>query len=499
MAGPGRHEGEQTVYASREIEANGRSPRRAKRRSQNPLISDVEQSTAGISGFAATLEERIKLSNGLGAENIHTQLVSNEDGDYRDICVSIPFKYTGLTDTQLGSLRRLVSTVAGTGTDKLQDKAIEHKDQKYWMVTTDAIVVESDMEFMKNGLFFDQEDSDEAIITTSGTLSLRHNITDGDSPSETLMVYEAVMVSLILAGKIDISTTEKEKETQVFRRELFMDIYQEMLSEYMPGISREQLLGVDEQIDDIDTNLYAPLKRGEGTPMNSLLVGAPGTGKSMMGRHFMTDRDVLTVPLGIDSLGKLEHGILDEVTKLKSMFGLPAVLFFDDIEGLLEKGISRTADGGSTQIVDVAARSKALSLLDRMADTYEVYMLCTLNHPDVEAAFLRRFNPVYFPLPTEDQRRHFLQATVPQRDLDGVTYEALVGQLTSNSEGHNYNGLALITAYLENLLAKEGGELDEARYLELVQLAHRKAKQRTDIAGLKRFDDAARKMVQEDI
>jgi SpoVK/Ycf46/Vps4 family AAA+-type ATPase len=497
MAGPGRLEGEQTIYASREKEANGTKPRRAKRRSQNPLISNVEQSTAGISSFAVALEELIKSRNGLAAENIHTQLVSNEDGDWRDICVSIPFKYTGLTDAQLVSLKRLVSTVAGT--DKLQEKAIKHKDQKYWMVTTDTIEVESDLDFLKNGLFFDQEDSHDAGIPRSGILSLRHNITDGEAPSETMMVYESVMVSLILAGKIDISTAEREKESLGFRKNLFMDIYQNMLSEYMPGVSREQLLGVDEQIDDIDTNLYAPLKSGEGTPMNSLLVGAPGTGKSMMGRHFMTDRDVLTVPLGIEKLGSLEHGILDEVIKLKSMFGLPAVIFFDDIEGLLEEGMSRTVGGVTTQSIDAAARSKALSLLDRMADTYEVYMFCTLNHPDVEAAFLRRFNPVYFPLPTEHQRRHFLQATIPQRNLDEETYESLVDQLTNDSEGHNYNGLALINAYLENLLSKEGAPVDQARYLELVYMARRKAKQRIDVAGLKRFDDAAKQMVQKDV
>ncbi len=328
-------------------------------------------------------------------------------------------------------------------------------------------------------------------------LEIRRSPYRGGS-SEAEMVYETVMASLILAGKIDLSSEEALKETFPFRRKLFLHIYHELLEEMMPFVKRDDIHGLDEQIADINTNLYGPLTRGVGKPMNTLLVGAPGVGKTLVGNYFASRSDVLTVPLPVDYLENFERYVAPLLSRVKSAFGIPVVILVEDVEGLLEAAISIDASGGMSQIINPEKRAKALSLLERMQDTHGMYLLCTLNHPDVEAAFLRRLNTIYFPLPSDNQRRVVLEKIIDPGRLPNGDHQAVVEKFLGLTKNFNYSVLMLITDYVANIeqvQESNGHHLEGQGYEDALMVGCNKAKSRLSKASIVRFDKAARKMV----
>lgn len=319
---------------------------------------------------------------------------------------------------------------------------------------------------------------------------------DHDGPSEVDSVYETVMSSLIVAGEIDISSEQALEETFPFRKSLYLHIYHELLEEMMPFARREDIYGLDEQITDIETHLYGPLRRRNGNPMNTLLAGAPGVGKTFVGSYFASQRDVLTVPLAVQYLHDFEHSTAPRLSRIKEAFDVPVVLLVEDVESLLESAISVDASGGMHQVIDPQRRAQALSLLERLQDTYKMYLMCSLNHPDVETAFLRRLNTIYFPLPTRNQREIMLKEVIDPNRFPEGDYQRVVEEFLEMTDGFNYSGLSLISEYVTNIeLANDGRKLEGDEYESALKVARNKSKSRLSKAGLIRFDQAARKMI----
>lgn len=330
------------------------------------------------------------------------------------------------------------------------------------------------------------------------TLELRYNNESrwGAPFTEVEFSYLAVISSLIIAGGIDLSSPEGITKSLDLRRSIFMDIYQMMLGEYQPPVAREEICGLDEQITDVEQNLYDPLTNKGGTPMNTLLVGAPGVGKTFVSRFFATRRDVVTIPVSIDELvHAFDHYLLPTIRRVTGGLGFPTVLAVEDIERLLERAISVDTDGKTSQVIDPAERSKALNLLERMQDTHEIYLMASLNHPDVEAAFLRRFNHVYFPLPSAEQREFMLRKIISQGPLKGDAYNAFVNESAANTEGFNYSGLSLVPQYTRNFSLGRDGNLTSEEYLAMLGEALEKSRQRTSLQNLAQFDQSARTMI----
>lgn len=328
-------------------------------------------------------------------------------------------------------------------------------------------------------------------------LELRYRQDDRNAAfSEVEFGYMAAVTSLIVAGKVDLSSQEGVNGSLGSRRDIFMDIYQTMLPEYQPPVTKEEIYGLDGQMDDVEKNLYIPLVKKGGNPMNTLLVGAPGVGKTFVARFFATRRDVLTVPISVDELvHSFENYILPRIRRATGGLGLPTVLAVDDVERLLERVVTVNEYGKPSQVIDPSERARALTLLERMQDTHGVYLLATLNHPDVEAAFLRRFNPIYFPLPSEDQRAYALRQLVNSGPLCDTDYESYIQETASATNGFNYSGLSLIPQYSGNSLLNGNGHKDSQEYLDLLKQALEKSKQRVSFKNLEGFDQAARKMI----
>lgn len=337
---------------------------------------------------------------------------------------------------------------------------------------------------------------------TSGVLELH----DFGTLSEAEFAYQVALTSLIMDGVMDISDGAKMVETLPERQDIFLQISKQMTLEIVPGIRKEDIFGLESQIKDIQTNLFGPLEQGKGQPMSTLLVGAPGVGKSFIGRYFMANSDVMTLPLPVSLLNTedrwgrkiLESQVIPRLVRIRNNLRIPIVLWFDDIEAILEEDITVKGDVKASS-VNAEKRSRALSLLERLSDTYGFYVLGTLNHPDIEAAFLRRFNPVCFPLPNMEQRAYMIREIIQQGQLKDADYQDLIERLVERTDGFNYSGLTIVPDYLANLLHRAG--LEDVRkaepevYRRLLDQALEKAAQRTDLVGLKVFDKAAREMV----
>ncbi len=488
-------------------------------RSQNPLFSGLRLDRAPQ--FAAIVNMTTGEHSGIPMAE-PPFIVTYREGRNEAPRVVIAIPYDHLDEQTIASLRGLLQTLNPEAT-KIREEAFLHEAsaqrrffralrnrvtsyQPHYYIAPSFEKQQNDSPYLAEGIFligepftqregpFSFRDRGRQQLPSIPTKGVAEIHLGEHTPSEVELAYQTVMLSLILANRIDLSSEEKIQETLPLRREIFMKIYHTMLRQMIPPATREEIFGLDGQIRDIEMNLYNPLRTREGKPMNTILLGAPGVGKSFVMRYFDFDPEVLTIPLPVTALEGFEAGLLKYLSKIRTMLDLPIVVAVDDVEALFHERIM-IGYGGSTMELNPARRAKALSILERMEDTHEILLLCAINHPDIEAAFLRRLNPVYFPLPSVEQRQHMLEQTIPRNTLSRIAHQALIAGLVAETEGFNYSGLALIPTYLINFMSelKRKGPLALQRG---AQFALGKAGERTNVDELRRYDAIARETVR---
>lgn len=462
--------------------------RRPKRiRTENPITGPLVQDFIANQRFTEIVNGLSKTEGGVQVPlpQIITVASKYEMSPSRYKVVSLPHNgsYAGIKESIRGFARLTFLTEDISEASHKQKTRLGSKRKEEFVISRDF-----------DGSASDPQRVDGFVVRPDKIdvgYSLRNN-----QLSEVEFAYEVLICALVASGKIDLSTEEKQAESLDTRRRLFMQIYQAMLEEYIPIAKLDDIYGVDDQIDEIKTNLYSPLNHDSGHPMNVLLVGAPGVGKSLVSRYFLGHKDVMTVSLPVSSLqeGYFERQLLPELNRIKYSLSLPIVVHIDDIEIILESGMSMDNEGRVTQVIDPEDRSRALTLLERLEDTHEIYILGTLNHPDVEAAFLRRFHPVYFPLPSEEIRRRMIGEILSQESPDRNEHQAIIDRIAQETKGFNYNSIALIPRYIENsLIDQKSGT--RAEYNDALDKACKWARARAGINKLDQVDKTARKMV----
>lgn len=458
-------------------------------RTENPLFSSLVNERLHFVRFRDIVNDQLRKQGALPINGPRIERVPDPRlGNINYTLIDIPFnKYSESIEKSLKNLIASVGLSEDSGND-MEDVVEGYPGKQKNIYVLSANLYLDDGIYNNSGILI-RGRGRSPEKTGAGTVIINNA---GDS--EAVLAYQAVVAALIAQGRLDMSTNKTALDSLSLRREIFMNIYLEMLSEKEPFITRDEIFDLDEQIDDIETDLYRPLKKGQGKPMNTILVGAPGVGKSIVGRFFMGDRQVLTLPVSVDKLKRFENGALSIIARVKRMIDIPAVLLVDDVEALLGSSFNIDEQGKMNQVIDPEDRSEALSMLERMEDTYGIYLLCTLNHPDVEAAFLRRFNPVYFPLPTRDQREFMLKKIVPQGDLSNQDFMELINEFSERSEGFNYHGLARITVHFENIMLGTAIRTEE-EYRIALQTAFGRAARIVNKKTLARLDAAAKNMV----
>lgn len=485
-------------------------------RLNNPLSSPLKQSSLSYSRFHQVVNDAV--SNEGGIEIKRPKLETATGPNYGSTYNVIEIPFNDLGEGQKRSIEAITSSVFAYPhvevkssfqlpiSESKGSSLLLHRLTKpmltYYLSNPDEKLTSNP--YLENGVFLQDKRHLPLIgvyavqakrlrlidhLPQHGTLRIQDRLFH----SEAEIAYLSVVSSLVLAGRLDLSTDEKMKESIPYRRSLFLRIYKELLSDMMPAVTRDEVIGLENQIMDINTNLLKPLVDGTGNPMNSLLVGAPGVGKSFLTRHLAYESDLLVFPVGVGIFSNeserqnFESRMLSTLSRIRQELQLPVVIWIDDVEAILEAGLSENADGSISRSIDVEKRSRALTFLERLMDTHKIYLIGTLNHPDVEAAFLRRFNPIYFPLPNLEQRKqHLLKVLHGKCDDEGI-----IRELATRTEGFNYSGIESISGYMQNA----NGAFADVR--EVLQHAVSKARQRSNTVALRQFDEAARLMIGE--
>lgn len=500
-------------------------------RAVNPIMTSLSSVPATLSRFKEVQNSVIDEYNGINIEPIavRSAVIHDETEIYR----AISLRFEKLSESQIGSLENLITSTyqtpritQGLYFDLPSDAEIpadlrnyQRKNPRltYYIGPNSVEYQYFDNPYQREGLFFYGEERRPYLGSVQTWLDIKRNrqptsgvleIHDYGLLTEAELAYFTTMTSLILADKVDLSDQEKIHESLKLRQQVFLRLYRKMILDFIPPVCRDQIIGLNTQIQDIEVNLYGPLTRGDSSAMHTLLVGAPGVGKSLVNRLFVNFGDVLTIPTSASALTDrdprmgdyiFETSTLENLKRIKANLGLPIVLGLDDTEAILESSAQITSDGKKVENIDFERRSRALNLIERLMDTYNIYLLASLNHPDVEAAFLRRFNPVYFPLPEIHERALAIRSVFPTYGYNETMINRLISDLAMKSHGFNYSGVMEIVNYLGNLVRSNGvHEIGFEEYSKLAYLAVNKARQRMEIDKMAKLDGAARKLTNQE-
>ena len=190
-------------------------------------------------------------------------------------------------------------------------------------------------------------------------------------------------------------------------------------------------------------------------PTGLLLVGPPGTGKSMLARLIATQTRRSFYPLAAaDVLG---GHIGDSVKRLSEILARaraqsPSILFFDEIDGLLPR------NNGLQSTHDVQLVEQCRTEISQLEAEHNVFLIGTTNRIErIDAAILRggRFSEkIEMQLPGPENRQRLLTKL-----LANLKSDANLGELVAVTDGLSHADLeAVVKAAVRNALGRALGQ-----------------------------------------
>ncbi|MGC8568304.1 MAG: CDC48 family AAA ATPase [Candidatus Micrarchaeia archaeon] len=180
-----------------------------------------------------------------------------------------------------------------------------------------------------------------------------------------------------------------------------------------------------------------------------LLVGAPGTGKTMLAKAVATEREANFISVKGPELlskfvGESEKGIREIFRKAKQ--ASPCIIFIDEIDAIAPARDSDSSDSFTTErVVDTL-----LTEMDGMQEMKNVIVMAATNRPDIlDPALLRpgRFDKIIeIPIPDEQARVEIFKVHTKRMPLDK---SVSIAELAKEAEG--YTG-----AEIENICREAG-------------------------------------------
>ena len=200
-------------------------------------------------------------------------------------------------------------------------------------------------------------------------------------------------------------------------------IYEAYRGIYMLGVDhvgRENIRGLDAQLDEIQRRLFIPLESGDAShdvtlqARSILMAGVPGTGKTLAAELFLDmNNGVFFLPvtagdLAYELTAPLEkRWLIERIERIYAETGMPVVIHVDDMEKLAEDPQTRTP---LMQLMSGRGRRNILFLgSTNKPESFPTQLL----QPD-------RFVPVYFGLPQEEARYSILCAHAHYLSRSGV-------------------------------------------------------------------------------
>ncbi len=292
---------------------------------------------------------------------------------------------------------------------------------------------------------------------------LTHGYTGADL---TALAREAAMCSLrkVLPTIIDKKSIPNELLVNLHvTREDFIDAYRNIQPSALrevfverPNIHWDDVGGLSFVKTQLKEAIEMPIKNPEAfekmgiRPVRGiLLVGAPGTGKTMLAKAVATERESNFISIkGPELLSKFV-GESEKATReifRKARQAAPCIIFIDEIDA-----IAPTRDGGNgDSFVTERIVDTLLTELDGLSEMKNVVVLAATNRPDmIDPALLRpgRFDKIIeIPMPDDETRKAIFEVHTKRMPLDK---NIRLDDLAKLSEG--YTG-----AEIENVCREAG-------------------------------------------
>lgn len=223
-----------------------------------------------------------------------------------------------------------------------------------------------------------------------------------------------------------------------------------------PNIHWSDVGGLEEVKTQLKEAIELPLKNPKAfedigiRPIKGvLLVGAPGTGKTMLAKAVATERESNFISVkGPEMLNKFVGESEKAVRELfrKAKMAAPCIIFIDEIDSIAP---TRNGDFNDSMVTERIVDT-LLTEIDGMQESKNVFVLAATNRPDViDPALLRpgRFDKIIeIPMPDEGSRLAIIKVHTKRMPLaKDISLESLA------KDTENYTG-----AELENLIREAG-------------------------------------------
>jgi cell division protease FtsH len=233
-----------------------------------------------------------------------------------------------------------------------------------------------------------------------------------------------------------------------------------------------------EELAEIVDFLRSPKKFtdiGAVIPKGVLLMGAPGTGKTMLARAVAGEAGVPFFHLSGSEFEEMFVGV--GASRVRDLFDMakksaPAIIFIDEIDAV---GRARSPSMGGQGEAREQTLNQILVEMDGFEQTENVIVMAATNRPDVlDQALLRpgRFDRrVTLDLPDRSDREAILQVHVKEKPLGEDVNLRVIAERTPGFSGADLNSLMNESAILA---AREGrkavAQFDLIRAIEKVML-----------------------------
>jgi cell division protease FtsH len=249
-----------------------------------------------------------------------------------------------------------------------------------------------------------------------------------------------------------------------------------MLSDDQKKVTFEDVAGIEEakgELEEIIDFLREPnkfVRLGGRIPKGVLLMGAPGTGKTLLARAIAGEAGVPFFSISGSDFVEMFVGV--GASRVRDMFGQakknsPCILFIDEIDAV---GRHRGAGLGGGHDEREQTLNQLLVEMDGFEPNEALIVIAATNRPDVlDPALLRpgRFDrQVVVPLPDVKGREQILKVHSKKVPLSKEVSLAVVARGTPAFSGADLENLineAALMAARKNKDVVDGADLDAAR------------------------------------
>jgi cell division protease FtsH len=269
---------------------------------------------------------------------------------------------------------------------------------------------------------FPAEVGDPNLVSLLQSHKVTINVAPPPSPIVTALLSNGLPLLLLVLGVVWIGRQYTKSQSGVFG---FGRSRARRYTADQPNVTFKDVAGADEaktDLQEVVDFLQHPKKYhdlGARIPRGVLLVGAPGTGKTLMGRAVAGEAGVPFYSISASEFVEMFVGV--GASRVRDLFEqakatAPAIVFIDELDAV---GRRRGAGIGATNDEREQTLNQLLVEMDGFDESHEVIVLAATNRPDVlDPALLRpgRFDRrVTVPLPDRHGREGIL--SIHTRDL----------------------------------------------------------------------------------